>query len=90
MTLDELLPSTEEEEKTGPVKEPSKRWRNKWLLDGPSRVDDGLGEVHRCDAGVFWGRILWPSKEIAETKAMMEARPGRGTRYLGAFPLTED
>ena len=92
MTLDELLPSTEEEEKTGPVKEPSKRWRNRYR----NRIYALANWIHPDDAGPYpaieLGDFIWPSREIAEQKAaefMRGFREKAFFAYLGAFPVED-
>lgn len=93
MTLDKLLPSTEEEEKTGAVKEPSKRWRNRWMGEGNYVCRQTRDAIRRGEP--YWGWGAWPTKEVAEEKALDAIREWRaqGLRpdtYLGPFPLTDD
>lgn len=70
---------------------PSKRWINRWKVLSTIRWFSG-GE---CGAGKYRDPHVWPSKDIAEQKAVeWFARNDRALKilgtpieYLGAFPL---
>ena len=73
---------------------PSDRWKN-WYkaLTGYIGVSAHTGTHHFRRAGeVFSGPRTWPSKDIAEQKALNLSRGettaiGRGVcKYIGAFP----
>ncbi|MEZ5938912.1 MAG: hypothetical protein R3C52_11965 [Hyphomonadaceae bacterium] len=73
------------EERTAPElsRAPRGWWRNLWYTDGPVLRSDGSTEN-----GLHYGYGLWPSREVAEQKALdwlrehADAGPKRDT-YLG-------
>lgn len=77
-------------EETETITKPPTRWRNKWRATMRCTEPDGRilerGEV-------YWGRKVFPSKDLAETfaHAQLERCPTnrRATQYLGAFPVEE-
>lgn len=91
MTLDELLPSTEEEEKTGAVKEPAKRWRNLWMIHvGRKNLQTGDFDP----PGIRWSHATHSTeaqaREDAHYSMRVNSRLRRPPTWLGAFPLTDE
>lgn len=82
---------------TEKLKEPSKRWRNKWRMVGNSYVGSLCGTcgkmAFRATGDVFDTCCkTWPSREIAEAKAhegiSESLAKGRvPLEWLGAFPV---
>ena len=69
--------------------EPAKKWRNRWLAL-ERHINTVNGET--VTPGAFWGPLVFPSKDIAETSAMScvadSERLGIQVRkYVGAFPI---
>lgn len=75
------------------LREPPKRWRNKWQMTGEGWTFD-LGRnrsEYLRDGDVVWGGGVFPSYEVAEAEAkrIIEEDFLRGVRpmiWLGAFP----
>lgn len=72
------------------IKEPSKRWRNKWEA-GPNGTNGICGtcgkQGHRkMPFEKFYAHCAWPSKEVAEERAFKVLRIKPYFKYLGAFP----
>lgn len=85
---DDLLFDQDFSPSEAPVTRPPDRWRNKWYLASGEWSDDGPAER--------FGTKTWPSREIAETKALYDIaeyeRLAKLLRmeppvYLGAFPV---
>lgn len=66
------------------ITEPAKRWVNRWQI------------ACRCSVSpigtIYDGNVVWPSKEIAEQKAIQStaAHIAKGwcpAKHLGAFPV---
>jgi hypothetical protein len=74
-----------------PIKKPAKAWRNWWKAT--ESVLYGPPLCKRLQVGdVYQGDTAWPSKDVAEQKAL--SRQGRidgwkDDEYLGAFPEGE-
>lgn len=73
---------------------PAKQWRNWWEKARSSVTRDrGSNSLTYREAGeVFCGETAWPSKEIAEQKALdvIASDTSRGrvpNKYLGAEPV---
>lgn len=83
--MSDLLTDQELERET--VKEPAKRWRNKWFYRWRTPHGDGPAK----GPGIVWGGRIWPSRDAAETSARHQCatRPyeDEGITYLGAFPV---
>ena len=67
------------------AKAPPHRWRNRYWLDEGYVSTGGAVYVR----GFNWSTKTWPSKEIAEQKALESIRQKTprecGVRYIGAF-----
>ena len=69
---------------------PAKGWRNWGRAIKPYNSND-IGGIRRAGS-LFCGRNLWPSKDVAESRAAeMFKRPNHAfcegvAEYLGAFP----
>ncbi len=68
--------------------EPAKRWRNKWFTENGA-YGERTGNWH--PPGEYWGIFVFPSKDVAESRALAAidrvGGMGRGSKYLGAFPI---
>lgn len=92
---DELL--QDEDLASAPLKEPSKRWRNKWRcrFGGPVyRLDRTVLHSHLQAGEAFFDDFVWPSREIAEQRALNEIAAVRdgaiACEYRGAHPFDEE
>jgi hypothetical protein len=73
------------------AREPAKRWRNRYrALEAGWCASNG----RPVSAGEeYWGKALWPSREIAEQRALDDLEKGRRfvghdvSEYLGARPV---
>lgn len=78
-----------------PMKEPAKRWRNKWLSNYSGVTWNYVTKKEEAQkkGDVFWSSRDFPSKEIAEQRALdMLALPANRDNpftYLGAFPVAD-
>lgn len=78
------------------VREPAKRWRNKWTTArGGVVIARSSGRRVRREAGEEWfSERTYPSKDIAETIGVEIDRINRAlggvVRHLGAFPVDEN
>jgi len=70
---------------------PAKCWKNKWFVPIAAEYLDG--EVVRT--GVHWGKVAYPSKEVAEHKARLILAENESLsaafpspEWLGAFPVS--
>ena len=78
MTLDELLPSTEEEEKTGPVS----HWRVRWVTRTPAYLTHYM---RRVEAGEeFLGTTHFASEHDAIEAALLTLYRNPHRACLGA------
>lgn len=91
-----MIPALSDLLTTDELREPAKRWRNWWLYPTGQRfADNSFARPGVPNAG----EILWPSREVAEQKALdsikqheAEAHRYRITSvriYLGALPEGE-
>ena len=71
------------------ISKPAGRWRNRWLAH---RAGFGARTgVPFAPGEVYWSQFFWPSKEIAEQKAIEDQKMFPGVcSYLGAFPEGQD
>ena len=74
--------------KTEKITAPSKQWRNKWEATAVVQ-DRNTGKIFMPGESM-WGIFIWPSKDIAEEKAIEwiaeHVHDRRFFRHLGAFP----
>lgn len=73
-----------------PAKEPSRAWRNLWRVDVAFPLNQN---AFWHTPGERWGAYIWPSKDIAESRAIRDieswAKQGYNDicTHLGAFPV---
>jgi hypothetical protein len=72
--------------KREPVKEPAKRWRNKFFWTGLQVFASG----ETRGPGVEWGKNIWPSREVAETKAIEAIEEWARTKTCGRYLIMAD
>ncbi|MCL4715489.1 MAG: hypothetical protein KJZ75_11310 [Hyphomonadaceae bacterium] len=89
------MTDTAEKTRTEKATDPAKRWRNWWRVNC-AFLSATTGKRHSI-GDIYAGDIAWPSKEIAEQRAMDNLATGRTSTgdvirrqprdtYLGAYP----
>ena len=75
------------------LKEPAKRWRNRWRKARAPNLT--ANHIPRAIGEEFWGAHVWPSCDTAESSALeclarnIAQRGFSSVDYLGAFPMEE-